>query len=334
MTTVHFGGVTDPWFTVDINPVAFEFAGISVRWYGIFIGIGMILAVMYACRYARSFGIDSDRMIDVAILSIAIGVIGARLYYVLFNLDEYKKATFWDILNIRDGGLAIYGGIICGMLSAWGLCKWRKIKVLPMLDLGAIGFLIGQGLGRWGNFTNQEAFGCNTNLPWGMYSLRTNHYLTMHRLELLDRGIVINAAQMVHPCFLYEFLWCLLGFLLIHFFVRKRRQYDGQILLLYLLWYGLGRFWIEGLRIDSLMWGPYRISQLLAGVCVFVTAILLWNFRKHRGVFGEEGLKLQLAEEAVQKEQKAAAKAEAKAAKAAKAAKTSGAETDEPEQGE
>ena len=332
MTTVNFGGVLDPWFSVNINPVAFEIGGIAVRWYGIFIGIGMILAVMYACRYAKQFGVDGDRMIDVAVLSILIGVLGARLYYVLFNLGEYKNASLWDILNIRDGGLAIYGGIICGLLSAWGLCKWRKIKVLPMLDLGAIGFLIGQGLGRWGNFTNQEAFGCNTDLPWGMYSLRTNHYLTMHRLELLEQGIVVNPAQMVHPCFLYEFLWCLLGFLLIHFVVRKRRQYDGQILLLYIFWYGLGRFWIESLRTDSLMWGPYRISQLIAGVCVFVAGILLWSFRKRRSVFGEEGLKLQLAEEAVLKEQKAAAKAEAKAAKEAKA---SGIETaDEPEQGE
>lgn len=333
MTTVNFGGVLDPLFSVDINPVAFTIGSLEVRWYGLFIGLGMILAILYASHYAKKFGVDGDRMFDVAILSIVIGVLGARLYYVLFNLSEYKNASFWDILNIRDGGLAIYGGIICGMLSGWLLCKWRKVKILPMMDLASIGFLIGQTLGRWGNFTNQEAFGCNTDLPWGMYSLRTNAYLTAHRLELLDRGIVVNPAQMVHPCFLYESLWCLLGFLLIHFFVRKNRRYDGQILLLYIFWYGLGRFWIEGLRTDSLMWGPYRISQLIAAVCVFTAGILLRNLRKRRSIFGEEGLKLQLAEEAELKAQKAEAKLQKAAAKAAAKADEQS-DADEPKQGE
>ena len=153
-------------------------------------------------------------------------------------------------------------------------------------------------------------------MPWGMYSIQTNVYLTMNRSDLRELGMLVDPTKPVHPCFLYESLWCILGFLLIHFILRKHRKYDGQILLTYICWYGLGRFWIEGLRTDSLMFGPYRISQLLAGLCVFFAAILLLVFRKRRSIYGEEGLKLQLAAEAKAKEEKEAAKAEAKAAKA------------------
>lgn len=318
--TVHFGGTTanDSWLSVDISAVAFSIGTLEVRWYGIFIGLGMLLAVLYAYHYGKQFGVERERMIDVAVLGILIGVFGARMYYVIFNYDEFRNQPWTKIFMINEGGLGIYGGIILGMLSAWLLCRWRKIRLLPMLDLASIGFLIGQGLGRWGNFTNQEAFGTNTGLPWGMYSARTNSYLTMNRRALSEMGIHVNPTLPVHPCFLYESLWCLIGFLAIHFFFRKHRKYDGQIFLLYVLWYGLGRFWIEGLRTDSLMWGPYRISQFIAALCVIITVILLWSFRKHRSIFGAEGLELQLAAEAEAQELKMAEKAAKKAAKAGK----------------
>lgn len=316
--TVNFGSTAnDPWLSVDISSVAFSIGELHIRWYGILIGLGMLLAILYVSKYARSFGVDSDRLLDVALVSIVVGVLGARLYYVVFNLDEFIGEPWTEIFNIPDGGLAIYGGIIFGVLAGWLLCKWRKVNILPALDLAACGFLIGQCIGRWGNFTNQEAFGINTNLPWGMYSTRTNYYLVMMRSVLDNLGMDVDPTKPVHPCFLYESLWCLLGLILLHFVVRKRRQYDGQMFLLYVLWYGLGRFWIESLRTDSLMFGPYRASQMVAVICVVTALILLRVFRKRRSIFGEEGLKLQLAAEAEAKELKLAAKAEDKAAKAA-----------------
>lgn len=314
---VSFGGNPgtggSPWLTVDLNSVAFTLFGHEIKWYGILIGVGLILAVLYAFRRCRSFGVDGDKMLDVTIVGVIAGIIGARAYYVLFAWDQYKGRSFWDIINFGEGGLAIYGGVIFGLLFGYLACRWRKVRPLPMLDLACLGFLIGQGIGRWGNFMNQEAFGVNTNLPWGMYSEGTNRYLT----SLVNQGVAVDPLAPVHPCFLYESIWCLLGFVLLHIFSKRWKKYDGQIFLLYLLWYGLGRFFIEGLRTDSLMWGPYRISQLLAAVCVLIPAVLLILFRKRREIFGEEGLKAQLAAEAAQRAEKDAAKAQKKDAKGA-----------------
>lgn len=330
---VYFGGNPDtggsPWLTVDLDSVAFSLFGRDVMWYGIIIGVGLILAVLYAFQRCRKFGIDGDKMLDVVIVGVIAGVIGARAYYVIFAWDQYKGRSFWDIINISEGGLAIYGGVIFGLLFGYLACRWRKVRPLPMLDLACLGFLIGQGVGRWGNFMNQEAFGSNTSLPWGMYSEGTNRYLT----SLLNQGYDVDPLSPVHPCFLYESIWCLLGFLLLHIFSKKWKKYDGQIFLLYLLWYGFGRFFIEGLRTDSLMWGPYRISQLLAAVCVIGAGILLVVFRKRREIFGEEGLELQLAEEALLLEEKQARKAEKAAAKkAGKKAKNAEPVSSEPAQ--
>lgn len=304
---VYFGGNPDtgsPWFSVDINSVAFSLFGREIKWYGIIIGLGLVLAMLYAFRRCKKFGIDADKMLDVILLGVIAGIIGARAYYVIFAWDEYAGRSFWDIINISQGGMAIYGGVIGGLGVGYLACKWRKVCPLPMLDLASMGFLIGQGVGRWGNFMNQEAFGGNTTLPWGMYSAGTNRYLT----SLSAQGVNVDPTMPVHPCFLYESIWCLLGFLLLHIFSKKFKKYDGQIFLLYILWYGLGRCVIEGLRTDSLMFGPYRISQLLAGLCVVVAAILLFVFRKRTVIFGEEGLEAQLAAEAAAKEAKLAAK--------------------------
>lgn len=316
--TVSFGSSSSsPWFSLDINAVAFSIGQFEVRWYGILIGLGLLLALLYAFRNAKRFGIDGDRMTDVVFLSVIIGIIGARAYYVIFNFSEYAGRPFWDMLKIYEGGLGIYGGIIAGMLSGYFLCKWRKVHPLAMLDLASLGFLIGQGIGRWGNFVNQEAFGSNTNLPWGMYSQATYNYLSSVKSTLAAQGVTVDPSMPVHPCFLYESIWCLLGFLLLHIFSKKWKKYDGQIFLLYMLWYGVGRFWIEELRTDSLMMGPYRISRFLAGIFVLASIVLLIVFRKRCSVFGEEGLRLQNEALAAEK----ARKAEEKAAKLSVAGK-------------
>ena len=305
---VYFGGnpaYEDPLFSVNVNAVLFRIGSLEIRWYGLLIACGMLLAVLYAMGRAKKFGVDPDKIIDVAFGAVIIGIIGARAYYVIFNYKEYVGRPLWAIFNISEGGLGIYGGIIFGLLSGYFFCKWRKVRVLPMFDLASLGFLIGQGIGRWGNFTNQEAFGSNTTLPWGMYSANTEYYLSHMQASLAEQGITVDPTQPVHPCFLYEFLWCLAGFLLLHFF-SKRRKYDGQIFLMYLCWYGVGRFWIEGLRTDSLMIGPLRTSQVVAAVLVLVSAVLLIYLQKigYRNIFGEEGLAKQMAIEAAEKAQR------------------------------
>ena len=269
-TTVVFPGLG---IHFDISRVAFTLFGMPIYWYGIFIGLGVFLAIAFGLKQARSFGIDPDRMIDVIVIGLIFGVVGARLYYVLFvSVIEYT--SFWQLINLRDGGLAIYGGIIFGFLGALIGCKWRKVPVLPMFDLTAMGFLIGQCLGRWGNFFNQEAFGNNTEMPWGMISSTTTAYLTAQQNTLALEGIFVDPSLPVHPTFLYESLWCALGFFLLLAW-KKHRHFNGEIALFYVIWYGVGRFFIEGLRTDSLMFLDVRVSQLLAAVSVLV-ALCVW----------------------------------------------------------
>lgn len=252
-----------------VDSVAFSLFGVEVKWYGIIITVGLLLAMWYGFSRMRSFGIDPDRAIDGVIGGIIGGVIGARTYYVLCRWDTY--AGNWKaIINIRSGGLAIYGGIIGALLVGVIICKIRKVRLLPMLDLAALGFLIGQGIGRWGNFTNHEAFGCNTDSIFGMSSGRIQSYLTVHADELTD----VVANEPVHPCFLYESFWCLLGFVLLHMISKKWRKFDGQIFLLYMVWYGVGRFFIESLRTDSLYVGTLRISQVVAVATAVIGLVL------------------------------------------------------------
>lgn len=260
-----------------VNRVAFSIGGFDVYWYGILIGIGLLLGIWYALRHAREFGIDSDRMLDVIIVGTIFGIIGARLYYVIFAAPG-EFTSFADILNMRKGGVAFYGMVIGALLSALITCKVRKVKLLPMVDVATIGFLIGQGVGRWGNFINQEAFGTNTSLPWGMTSDTVTRYLTAHAEELTSHGIFVNPNMAVHPTFLYESLWCLLGFIVLTRFVKKRR-FDGEIALMYFAWNGFGRAFIEGLRTDSLYWGSVRISQLLAVLGAFLSIIVILLIR-------------------------------------------------------
>lgn len=237
----------------------------NIHWYGVIIATGFLLAIIYAMYRSKMFGVISDKVIDVAIYGTIGGIVGARAYYVIFHFDSFKD-NLLSVFEIWNGGIAIYGGVIGGLLVGALACKLNKVKVLPMVDLAVLGFLIGQGIGRWGNFVNGEAFGREmTNvMPWGM------------QITEMRSGVVVSQTGIMHPCFLYESLWCILGFVLLHFY-SKHRKFDGEILLMYLAWYGFERFFVEGLRTDSLYIPntQIRVSQLVALLCV-VVATTLW----------------------------------------------------------
>lgn len=261
---------------LSVTREAFTIGDFAIYWYAVFIAVGAILAVIYGIKQAKEYGIDSDKLIDLAIVALLFGIIGARAYYVIFNLDSYS--SFAQMINIRDGGLAIYGGLIFGILSAFIASRFNKCRFLPALDIAAGGFFIGQALGRWGNFTNQEAFGFNTDSIFGMYSLSTKEYLTENGWELFKQGIEVDPSAPVHPCFLYESIWCIIGFILILFY-RKIRKFDGESFLFYCAFYGLGRFFIEGLRTDSLYIGNFRVSQLVSLLICVIAVVLIITLR-------------------------------------------------------
>ncbi len=270
MYNVEFPGLS---LEFTINPVAFTVFGLDVYWYGIIIATGVVLAVLYGYFNAKAMKIDKDALFDAVLAGIVLGIIGARLYYVIFYPGDKYIQNPMEIFDIRDGGLGIYGGIIGGLLGGGLVMRFKKMNVLSMLDVGSIGFLIGQGIGRWGNFINQEAFGDETTLPWGMMSQNT---------------VVDGVVTTVHPCFLYESLLCALGFVLLHFFNKKMRRYDGQTFLLYIVWYGISRFFIEGLRTDSLMVPAInlKVSQVVAVASVLVAVAALVFFRKRTALAG------------------------------------------------
>ena len=269
--TVSFPGLG---LDFEVNRVAFSIGDLPVYWYGILIALGFILAILYVNRRAKEFGVDADRMLDVILGGAIGGIVGARAYYVILQWDYYGQ-NLSQIFNTRSGGMAIYGGLIGGVLIGLLMCKIRRVKFMPALDLVVGGFLIGQGIGRWGNFVNIEAFGANTSLPWGMSSSVITDYLTQHEAELEAIGMDIDPNMPVHPTFLYESLWCLLGFAFIAWYTR-RRKFDGELTLLYMMWYGAGRAVIEGLRTDSLMipGTSLRASQVLAAAMAVVAAII------------------------------------------------------------
>lgn len=274
--TVSFPNLFDG--EIELSRVAFTIFGFEVHWYALIIGIGLILAEFYCERRGVKYGLTDDDVFDVAFIGGIAGFIGARAYYCIFwnlNPDNTWKFTLWTaITGIHKGGLAIYGGIIAGVLTAILICKHKKVAILPMLDMGGTGFLIGQAIGRWGNFVNIEAFGAPTagNLPWGMSG--TGSEITPV-LEAAGEG------ALVHPCFLYESLWCGLGILVIHFILSKIQTFDGELFLYYVIWYGTGRGFIESLRTDSLYIGPFKVSQLLAFSSALFCIILLIYF-KHK----------------------------------------------------
>ena len=268
----------------EIDRVAFSIGNIHIYWYGLIIAAGLLLALAFAFHYAPDFGVDADRLVDVVLVGTVCAIVCARAYYVAFA--PFKYDSIWDMINLRDGGIAIYGAVIGAAVFGGLACKWRKVPVLPTFDLVAMGFLIGQGMGRWGNFFNQEAFGTNTNSIFGMYSRSTHEYLAQWQSTLAEQGVTVDPSMPVHPTFLYESVWCFVGFFALWAFMKKRR-YNGQIALLYAVWYGAGRFWIEGLRTDSLLIPGVglRVSQVVALVCVVAgLALLAVLGKKHKGV--------------------------------------------------
>ena len=252
---------------IDIDRVMFKIPGTNfqIYWYGFLIAVGIILAMIYGFKKMKKAGVDPDRATDAVIGGFFGAIIGARLYYIVFS-DSTPITKFFDF---RDGGLAIYGGLIGAILVGGIITKMKKLRLTTMLDITAPCFLIGQAIGRWGNFFNQEAFGTNTTLPWGMMSNTTANYISSH---ITDGSV--DPLKPIHPCFLYESLWCLLGFIILHAYF-KHRKFDGEVFLCYTAWYGLGRFFIEGLRTDSLYIGSVRVSQLLAAACFAVSVIAI-----------------------------------------------------------
>lgn len=255
-----------------ISDTAFTIGNFTIKWYGVIIAVGFLLAFIYGMVSCKKMRIDQDKLIDVVIVGIIGGIVGARLYYVAFDTSNQYINNPISILYITNGGLGIYGGVIGGLLFGGIMAKIRKLKVPAVLDVAVLGFLIGQAIGRWGNFVNQEAFGRKTDVLWAMQSENT--------VELTGGA--------VHPCFLYESLWCLVGFILLHIFTRKFRRYDGQTFLLYLVWYGVGRFFIEGLRTDSLYTPIFtlRVSQVVAAATVIAAVALLIVFRNKTSLSG------------------------------------------------
>ena len=264
MSTVSFPGLG---LAINVKDIAFRIFGWPIHWYGIIIAAGFLLAVMYCSRKADIYGIEQDDIVDLLLYAVPLCIIGARLYYIIFYLDLYRNAEggldFAKMVRIWDGGLAIYGAVIMAVIVALIFCKRRGIRFLSLADLGVLGLLIGQSVGRWGNFVNVEAYGGLTDLPW--------------RMGIYDTVDGVYQYMEVHPTFLYESLWNMAGFLLLALVIAKRRKFDGQLFWSYIVWYGLGRAWIEGLRTDSLYFFStgLRVSQVLAIVSSVAGVIVL-----------------------------------------------------------
>ena len=261
-----YTNISFPSFGIDINPPrSFQLGPLTIHFYGAIIALGLVLAVLYASRRSREFGIKEDDLLDGVLWVTPFAILCARAYYCLFSWEQYAANPI-KVRYIWEGGLAIYGGVIGAVMGVLVFCHVKKIRTATILDLVLLGFLIGQSLGRWGNFFNREAFGAETD--------------TFLRMGLMNR--YTEEVKYYHPTFLYESVWNAAGFLLLHL-LSKKRKYDGQIALGYAAWYGLGRTFIEGLRPDSLYWGPFRVSQLLAAVsCLAAVAVLIWQmFRPH-----------------------------------------------------
>lgn len=281
-TKVFFDGLG---ISFNLPSVAFTVFGYDVHWYGIIIAVGFTLAVLYGGRMAYKWKMSLDGMTDVLIWGTLLGIIGARLYYVAFEWDYYS-VHLSEIPAIWNGGIAIYGGIIGALIGAAIGCKIGKINYLNLLDLGALGLLIGQGIGRWGNFFNQEAFGTNTDTAlFRMWSTKIRDTLEASADTLAAKGIDVDPATAVHPTFLYESVWCLLSFVILHIIVTKHRKFKGEIFMLYGVLYGAERMVVEGMRTDSLYIGDttIRVSQLLSLIIVVVAlAFFIYCMARHK----------------------------------------------------
>lgn len=239
------------------NPIAFSFFSYEIRWYGILIATAMCLAVIISSKRAPRVGIESESILDLAIWMLPIGIVGARAYYVLFNSSIYH--SFYDVINIRNGGLAIHGGLIAGLIVLLIICSKKKINPLDMADLVIPSVALAQSIGRWGNYFNSEAHGGPTDLPW---------------------GIMVDGVK-VHPTFLYESIWCFILFFVLSYFFYNRK-FKGQVVCLYGMLYSVERFFVEGLRTDSLMIGPLKQAQVISIVCI-IASFALYIYLNSRG---------------------------------------------------
>ncbi len=240
-----------------MDPVAFEIFDIPIRWYGIFIALAFLLGTVLALREAKRRGLNEEILIDLLLFIIPAALIGARLHFVIFRWDNYMSNPM-EILNIRGGGLAIHGGIIAAVIVGYIFCRVRKVRFWELADIIAPSLILGQAIGRWGNYVNQEAYGGPTDLPW---------------------GIMIDGVK-VHPTFFYESIWNFTVFLFLVWYTRKKSKVDGEVFLLYVMLYSLARFFIEGLRTDSLMFGDIRVAQLISLVSIVIAAIIFYRRRK------------------------------------------------------
>lgn len=251
-----------------MNPIAFNILGIDIRWYGILISFGMIIGIIFASYSCKKKGISYDMMMDIVLIALPSAIVGARLYYVLFNLGDYSKSPM-EIFNIREGGLAIHGGIIFAVTATYIYTKKKKINFIRYADAAAPSIIIGQAIGRWGNFFNQEAHGGEVS------------YEFIKRFpEFIQKGMHIGGSY-YHPTFLYESIWNFIVFAIL-VLILKRTKKQGSVFFAYIGLYSIGRFIIEGLRTDSLMLGPLRIAQLvsLTGVVIWFIYIYFAYFRK------------------------------------------------------
>ena len=267
MNPSNYSSISFPFLGREVNPPrSLSLGPLNIYLYGVAIALGLILAVVYVCRRSKEFvGLSEDDILDGVLWITPFAIVCARLYYVAFSWESYRDNPI-SILYIWEGGIAIYGSVLGAIAGMAVYCKIKKVRLTALLDLVLMAFLIGQILGRWGNFFNREAFGAATDsfFRMGLFNTKTGVW------------------EYYHPTFLYESVWNLIGFVLLST-LASRRKYDGQIALGYAAWYGLGRAFIEGLRVDSLYWGPFRVSQVLAALtCLCAVAILIWqSFRPH-----------------------------------------------------
>ena len=266
MIPANYSSISFPFLGIEVNPPRVLALGpLTIHYYGAILAAGMLLGMLYASKRSKEFGLKEDDILDGFLWITPLAIVCARIYYCIFSWEEYAANPI-SVLYIWNGGIAIYGSVIGAIIGMAIFAKIKKVKLTTVLDVIMIAFLIGQFVGRWGNFINREAFGAATDsfFRMGLFNTRT------------------NAWEYYHPTFLYESVWNMVGFVLLHF-LSKKRVYDGQMALCYAAWYGLGRCIIEGLRVDSLWWGPFRVSQVLAGItCIVATVLLVYNlFRPH-----------------------------------------------------
>ncbi len=257
-----------------MDSVAFTIGNIQVMWYSIFIMIGVILGIGLAMREAKRFGIPTDFIFNLCFWTIIMGFIGARAYYVIFNLEKYSS-NWLSIFKVWEGGLAIHGGILFGFVTALLYCKKYNARFWRITDILVVPLILGQALGRWGNFFNQEAHGAVTTLA----NLQSNPLLPKFVID----GMLIDGEYYI-PTFFYESLWCLLGFIILLVIRRLKVTKVGQVTAIYAMWYGVGRFFIEASRTDSLMLGGFKVAQIVS-IGMFVIGLLAFMILSRKGRF-------------------------------------------------